>query len=604
MLTYLMTPLGYAENLHLFKPQSKGCEWQILELSTNVQKPFVKLSACPKEILFNENTAILYTEKGKGRIVTSDGKIQSFDISQFIQKKNSYIGFGLYSGQLAGVVVQQVDDTERYENYFDSSYVGAYTVQAYSLSDTKELLSPKTVWLATQSSSPEHISSDLSLELYFQEDIFDREENYSTISGPQERLPSDDYSSVKLFIEGFTRLYSEAKLYVGEPYLQTILKKNRNTIPPAAQKFAKKNKKLFLDTCEENYYSRDNFDTVKAWAFLGGEDEEGMYVPDDGFQAWITKDIQVFAYLKTEEACEGHTTSFIGPILVCRYGACETVDTPDRFQISDRTIDNRTYLLARDDHGLYIQDQQTKKSVLLSNDHFVLVSEFNPDLKEEAPLNDIYHYQKAKPKGKLHVATGKKYLPMFDLTGDSPTGFDVELAQEIARRLGLDGVEFVNSKSSRMSAKNNKVDFAMAAISVTESRLQSHLFSKPYFKTTQVIVGTKTTPIFLDKLSTLNCGYHSPIYKSALKKQGCNMKYFSDTASVLNALENGAIDYTILEQPSIPPNMKSYGLINTDSYGIVFPNDAFVLKMRIDDILFSMQEDGTMKNLKQRYGLE
>ena len=120
----------------------------------------------------------------------------------------------------------------------------------------------------------------------------------------------------------------------------------------------------------------------------------------------------------------------------------------------------------------------------------------------------------------LIVASGRKYEPMFNLSNpNAPTGFDIDIAEELARRLGKSQVRFVPTSSARLAAKRGEADFAIAPFRSPPSARAIHLFSNPYFRTGQVMVYNRsgygcgsTTSL---RHSGKRCGYHSPLYKAS-----------------------------------------------------------------------------------------
>ena len=209
----------------------------------------------------------------------------------------------------------------------------------------------------------------------------------------------------------------------------------------------------------------------------------------------------------------------------------------------------------------------------------------------------------------LIVASGRKYEPMFNLSNpNAPTGFDIDIAEELARRLGKSQVRFVPTSSARLAAKRGEADFAIAAISITSKRQAIHLFSDPYFRTGQVMVFDRsgygcgsTTSL---RHSGKRCGYHSPLYKSILRKQGCELVKYRSSTAVMNALRAGQIDFFIVEEQSAPPEFCSSEVISSDSYGIVFPNQSVELKQQVDRHLRDMQRSGFIAETRAKYGID
>ena len=204
----------------------------------------------------------------------------------------------------------------------------------------------------------------------------------------------------------------------------------------------------------------------------------------------------------------------------------------------------------------------------------------------------------------LLVSSGRQYPPMFDLTTSYPTGYDVDLARELAKRLGKRDVQFVRSNSPREEARAQKVDFAIAAISITPERQQKHLFSEPYFTTSQVVVMRNVGQSSYGDLSTKECGYYNTMYKNILEKYHCRIHKFATLKDLLYGLRTGEIDFTMLESQSVPDEFWKSDVIEDDRYGIVFPNDAHLLKKEVDKILRDMRSSGYLNELQIKYDIE
>lgn len=94
-------------------------------------------------------------------------------------------------------------------------------------------------------------------------------------------------------------------------------------------------------------------------------------------------------------------------------------------------------------------------------------------------------------KGVLKVGMEIGYPPMeyYDVDGKTPIGFDIELGNAVAERLGLTA-EFVDTAWDGIFAglETNKYDCVMSAATITPERLQSMDFSAPYVGNGQAIV--------------------------------------------------------------------------------------------------------------------
>jgi len=118
-------------------------------------------------------------------------------------------------------------------------------------------------------------------------------------------------------------------------------------------------------------------------------------------------------------------------------------------------------------------------------------------------------------KGKLKVAMEIGYPPFeyFAEDGRTPEGFDVELAKEIGKRLGLT-VEFVDTAWDGILAglDTDRYDVIMSAMTITDERKVNYDFAQPYVGNAQAIILSKNSKVSVTKpedLSGLRVGYQA-----------------------------------------------------------------------------------------------
>jgi polar amino acid transport system substrate-binding protein len=89
-------------------------------------------------------------------------------------------------------------------------------------------------------------------------------------------------------------------------------------------------------------------------------------------------------------------------------------------------------------------------------------------------------------RGVLRVSTAVNYAPQsfFDETTQAWTGFDIDVANEVAKRLGLK-VEFVTPDWSAITAGNwaGRWDISVGSMAITPERQQMLYFTMPYYYT-------------------------------------------------------------------------------------------------------------------------
>ena len=212
----------------------------------------------------------------------------------------------------------------------------------------------------------------------------------------------------------------------------------------------------------------------------------------------------------------------------------------------------------------------------------------------------------------LIVGTGTKFEPMFDTTDTVATGFDIDLARELALRLNKDDVRFISTSSARREAENGRVDLAIAAISITPQRLNENLFSLPYMESEFIVIANieYKGQISAGNLSQFSCVVGpNGVYSSQLERTGCNKSTEKSTLQAVDSVASGIAAFTVIDQAYKGdlknPNLFRPGIsLSTDSYGVVMQLGNLELKKAVDVILVDLNTDGTIKTLRRRYGFD
>lgn len=103
---------------------------------------------------------------------------------------------------------------------------------------------------------------------------------------------------------------------------------------------------------------------------------------------------------------------------------------------------------------------------------------------------------KIKEKGKLVVGLNAEFAPYEFHTmvdgKDTLAGFDLDLAREIAKDMGVElELKELSFDALLTTLQSGQVDIIISALSATEERRKTVDFSDPYYKSTQVLLTTK-----------------------------------------------------------------------------------------------------------------
>ena len=212
--------------------------------------------------------------------------------------------------------------------------------------------------------------------------------------------------------------------------------------------------------------------------------------------------------------------------------------------------------------------------------------------------------------GVLKVGSCLDYKPFEFVKDGEEMGFDVELSEEIASRLGLE-VEWITANFDTIftDVDAGKFDMVAAASTINEERLATVDFSDPYFNSRQGFsVNTEATP---DLTSTDDLGEGDTVgvqkgttgkdwAEENLGPQGVEIKTFDAAPDAFTDLEAGNIVGVINDEGSSIAEVKSRpGLevvqaIDTDEhYGLAFSKENPELTAAVNEALAAIIDDGT-----------
>jgi polar amino acid transport system substrate-binding protein len=157
-------------------------------------------------------------------------------------------------------------------------------------------------------------------------------------------------------------------------------------------------------------------------------------------------------------------------------------------------------------------------------------------------------------EGKLTNCTGLPYKPFEYEENGEVIGFDIDLVDLVAKKLGVeqdiidtpfDGIQ------SGADFNSGKCDISSAGMTITDERKQNIDFSDPYFEATQALVTKKgsgvedITDLSGKKLGAQNSttGYD---YANENAK-GAEIINFEDLGLLLTAMESGQVDAVIAD---------------------------------------------------------
>ncbi len=223
-------------------------------------------------------------------------------------------------------------------------------------------------------------------------------------------------------------------------------------------------------------------------------------------------------------------------------------------------------------------------------------------------------------EGKLHMSTNAAFPP-YEMTTDAGgfEGIDVEVAQAIAEKLGLElVVDDMGFDAALTAVQTGQSDIAMAGITVTEDRQQVMDFSDSYATGIQVVIVKEDSPIAtLDDLSNaqmIGCqkattGY---IYCSDTPENGGygedHVTAYETGALAVMALVNGQVDAVVIDNEpakSFVASNDGLKILDTEfaveDYAIGFAKGNTALLEAVNAAMAELKADGTFQNIVDKY---
>ncbi|MBE4719527.1 transporter substrate-binding domain-containing protein [Pseudarthrobacter sp. AB1] len=214
-------------------------------------------------------------------------------------------------------------------------------------------------------------------------------------------------------------------------------------------------------------------------------------------------------------------------------------------------------------------------------------------------------------KGELTVGTLSTY-PLLGMRGlGTYTGFDIEIAKQIAKRLGIseDHINFVPVTTPTREAflAQGKVDLVTAGYAMTKERAKVIDFAGPYLNAPNGLYTKADSPIanFSDLQGKSLCAINGSVQQTYLDEHYPEIKLtlFDTSAKCADAVLNGQVDAATTERTVLAGfvhesagKLKALDVsyLEDNNYGIgVTKTDDKVFCKWINDQLTDMYQDGS-----------
>lgn len=218
-------------------------------------------------------------------------------------------------------------------------------------------------------------------------------------------------------------------------------------------------------------------------------------------------------------------------------------------------------------------------------------------------------------KSVLIVGTNAEFPP-FEYIGDDgePDGFDIALIKAIGEKLGME-VQVENMEfASLVAAIGNKIDLAIAGMSVMPDREDAVDFSDSYYEAVQnVIVLADSSIASAADLENKTIGVQMGTtgQYTAEEIPGVTVQAYNKGVDAVNDLINGRVDAVIIDRnPAQVFASKFEGQIvalegdqfdfEIEDYAIALPKGSDLVE-KVNQALVDLKEDGTYDALVAQY---
>ena len=226
-----------------------------------------------------------------------------------------------------------------------------------------------------------------------------------------------------------------------------------------------------------------------------------------------------------------------------------------------------------------------------------------------ANLDDI------KAAGVIKIGTEGTYAPFTYHDADGKlVGFDVEIGQEIAKRLGVKA-EFLEGKWDGLIAglDANRYDAVINQVGITEARKQKYDFSDPYIASKAVLIvraDDESIKGFADLKGKKSAQSLTSNFGKLAEESGAELVGTDGFDQSIQLVLNGRADATINDSLSFfdfkkhkpDANVKiAAEQENADYSGVIIRKSEPELLAAINEALKSIKDDGTYQAISDKY---
>lgn len=197
-------------------------------------------------------------------------------------------------------------------------------------------------------------------------------------------------------------------------------------------------------------------------------------------------------------------------------------------------------------------------------------------------------------------------------------GYDVDLAREVAKRMGVELVlQPIDWNAKEQELNTGKIDCIWNGFTMTEERERALNFSKPYLRNAQVVVVLDDSPYNnLSDLAGKKVGLQAGSSAAEaidnaveFKKTLAGLIEFKENLTALMDLSIKGVDAVVMDllvaNDAIVRSGKNYRILDEalapENYGVGFRKKDVALRNQVQSLLEEMAADGTITTISTKW---
>jgi polar amino acid transport system substrate-binding protein len=239
--------------------------------------------------------------------------------------------------------------------------------------------------------------------------------------------------------------------------------------------------------------------------------------------------------------------------------------------------------------------------------------------KKDGPAVKDSSFEYIQNRKKLILGLDDSFPPMgFRNENNEIVGYDVDLAKEAARRLGIELVlQPIDWNAKEQELNTKEIDCIWNGFTITEERKQVITYTPPYLKNAQVIVVKSDSPVnALADLAGKTIGLQAGSSSADALDEAAELKAsvkdiieYKDYLTALMDLDVGGVDAILIDlvvaNDNINRSGKSFRILDetlvAEEFGIGFRKGDEALMNKVWDTLLEMAKDGTVAGIATKW---